>query len=250
MNPKETARREAAPGTLRKTGKKLLRSDFFQSAAAHILYRVLLFIWRTNPPVDASDDMRAKIASHEPVIIALWHGQQMLVQFTRPEGEHVAGLVSRSADAEINARVLKLAGNEVVRGSGGRNRSATGRKGGVAALIAMRDALRRGRHVVMIADISKGTPRQAGEGIVRLAKFSGRPILPLALATSRHYVVKSAWDRMTVNLPFGRRCLRIGEPIYIPADAGDEELARYREKVTAELNRVTAEAYRLVEKET
>jgi lysophospholipid acyltransferase (LPLAT)-like uncharacterized protein len=72
----------------------------------------------------------------------------------------------------------------------------------------------------------------------------------LALATSRHYVVKSAWDRMTINLPFGRRCLRIGEPIYIPADAGDEELAGFREKVTAELNRVTAEAYRFVEGRT
>jgi lysophospholipid acyltransferase (LPLAT)-like uncharacterized protein len=171
----------------------------------------------------------------------------MLVQFTRPEGEAVAGLVSRSADAEINARVLQLSGNEVVRGSGGRNRRAAGRKGGVQALIALRDALRRGRHVVMIADISKGTPRQAGEGVVRLAKFSGRPIVPLALATSRHYVVKGAWDKMTVNLPFGRRCLRLGDPIYVPSDAGDADLAAFRQKVTHELNRVTEEAYRLVE---
>lgn len=247
MSEKPTAERDAEPGLLRRAGKALLRSDVFQSAAAHVLHRLLVFIYRTNRPVAASDDMRAAIRGHEPVIIALWHGQQMLVQFTRPEGEHVAGLVSRSADAEINARVLKLAGNEVVRGSGGRRRSATGRKGGVAALIAMRDALRRGRHVVMIADISKGAPRQAGEGVVRLAKISGRPILPLALATSRHYVVKSAWDKMTINLPFGRRCLRLGEPIYVPADAGDAELAEFREKVTAELNRVTAEACRLVE---
>jgi lysophospholipid acyltransferase (LPLAT)-like uncharacterized protein len=232
---------------MRRFGRSLLRSDAFQSVAARLLHGAMVFIYRTNPPVADSHDMLEHIRGQEPVIIALWHGQQMLVQFTRPQGEDVAGLVSKSADAEINARVLKLAGNEVVRGSGGRNRSATGRKGGVAALIAMRDALRRGRHVVMIADISKGAPRQAGEGVVRLAKFSGRPILPLALATSRHYVVKSAWDRMTVNLPFGRRCLRIGEPIYIPADAADEELAGFREKVTAELNRVTAQAYSFVE---
>jgi len=232
----------------RRIRKPLAESRFVKNAIASSLAQALRFVRLTNRTVKGSAKIAGSEYAHlEPGIIALWHGQQMLVQFTRPEGEDVAGLVSRSADAEINARVLKLAGNEVVRGSGGRKRSATGRKGGVAALIALRDALRRGRHVVMIADISKGAPRQAGEGIVTLAKISGRPILPLALATSRHYVVKSAWDKMTVNLPFGRRCLRLGEPIYVPSDAGDDEVAGFREKVTAELNRVTAEAYRLVE---
>lgn len=232
---------------LRRIGQALLRSDVFQNVASRVVYAVTAFIYRTNPPVAASQDMLSHIEGHKPVIIALWHGQQMLVQYTRPEGERVAGLVSRSADAEINARVLKLSGNEVVRGSGGRNRRATGRKGGIQALMAMRDALRRGRHVVMIADISKGVPRQAGEGVVRLARLSGRPIVPLALATSRHYVVKGAWDKMTVNLPFGRRCLRLGEPIYVPQDASDADLVFFRQKVTDELNRVTEEAYRLVE---
>jgi lysophospholipid acyltransferase (LPLAT)-like uncharacterized protein len=231
----------------RRFGRALLRSDAFQNVASRLLYHATSFVYRTNRPVASSQDLLTHIAGHKPVIIALWHGQQMLVQYTRPPGEPVAGLVSKSPDAEINARVLELSGNEVVRGSGGRNRSATGRKGGIQALMAMRDALRRGRHVVMIADISKGVPRQAGEGVVRLAKLSGRPIVPMALATSRHYVVKGAWDKMTVNLPFGRRCLRLGEPIYVPRDAGDADLSLFRQKVTDELNRVTEEAYRLVE---
>lgn len=228
--------------------KKVVRSDLFQSLAARLAHSYMVFTYRTNPPVAGSDDMRKHIEGHKPVIIALWHGQQMLVQFTRPPEEPVAGLVSRSADAEINARVLQLSGNEVVRGSGGRDRGATNKKGGIQALLALRNALRRGRHVVMIADISKGAPRQAGEGVVALARISGRPIVPMALATSRHYVVKSAWDRMTINLPFGRRCLRLGHPIYVAADAGEDDLAAIRREVTEELNRVTAEAYSLVGK--
>jgi lysophospholipid acyltransferase (LPLAT)-like uncharacterized protein len=99
----------------------------------------------------------------------------------------------------------------------------------------------------MIADISKGAPRQAGEGVVRLAKVSGRPIVPLALATSRYHVVEKAWDKMTINLPFGRRCLRIGAPIHVGPDAGPDELEAARQKVTAELNRVTAAAYEAAE---
>ena len=33
----------------------------------------------------------------------------------------------------------------------------------------------------MIADIPHGTPREAGQGIILLARLSGRPILPVAI---------------------------------------------------------------------
>ena len=242
--------RPARRGALRadrRLGRRILGSPLFQAVAARLLHAALWLTYRTNQPVASSHDLADIARSDGPLIIALWHGQQSLVQFTRPPGEKVASLVSRSVDAEINARVIQIAGNEVVRGSGGRVGASSSRKGGAQALIALRNALRRGRHVVMIADISKGAPRQAGEGIVRLAKFSGRPIVPLALATSRYHVVEQAWDRMTINLPFGRRCLRIGRPIRVSEDADAETLEEARREVTAELNRVTAEAYEAAE---
>jgi lysophospholipid acyltransferase (LPLAT)-like uncharacterized protein len=231
----------------RRWTRRVLRSDVFQAIAARCVHWALLAIYRSNPPVAGSDDLAAAARAHRPMIIALWHGQQLLVQFTRPPGEHVAGLVSRSADAELNARVLELAGNEVIRGSGGRERRKTARKGGVQALIALRNALREGRHVVLIADISKGEPRQAGEGIVTLAKISGRPIVPVALATSRYHVVEKSWDKTTINLPFGRRCLKIGTPIRVSADASDEDIEAARAEVTRQLNDLTEKAYALAE---
>jgi lysophospholipid acyltransferase (LPLAT)-like uncharacterized protein len=243
-----TAERVAERGMLRNAmrrfGKSALRSSLFQAIAARCLHSLLWLTYHTNPPVASSETLDDVARREGPLIIALWHGQQSLVQFTRPAGERVAGLVSRSADAEINARVLLLSGNEVIRGSGGRVREDTARKGGVQALIALRNALKQGCHVVMIADISKGEPRKAGEGIIRLARLSGRPIVPLALATSRYRIVEKAWDRMTINLPFGRRCLRIGDPIRVDRDADEEEIAAARQELTDRLNMVTAEAYR------
>ena len=103
------------------------------------------------------------------------------------------------------------------------------------------------RNVVMIADISKGQPRQAGEGIVTLAKISGRPIVPVALATSRRRVLEKTWDKTTINLPFGTRSVRLAPPIYVTPKADEQEMADARLKVTAELNRVTEEAMRAVE---
>jgi len=104
-----------------------------------------------------------------------------------------------------------------------------------------------GTSVVMIADIPHGTPREAGLGVVTLAKLSGRPIVPIAVATSRRKVLESTWDKTTINLPFGRCALLLGEPISVPADADPEALETYRQIVTAKLNETTAEAYRLVD---
>lgn len=228
---------------VRRFGKWLLASDSFQSVAATFVYWALRLIFKTNRFVRSSDDLVAHVDGKLPVIIALWHGQQALTPFLYPENDKVAALVSKSDDAEINAQVLQRAGVKVIRGSGGRERGRTRQKGGARALRAMTDALERGINIVIIADISKGTPRQASEGIVTLAKLSGRPIVPLAIATSRYHIVEKSWDKTTINLPFGRACLKLGEPIYVSRNASDVEVQDYRKQVTDQLNRATESAY-------
>ena len=94
--------------------------------------------------------------------------------------EPLVAMVSRSADAELNALVIEKFGFEAVRGSGGRESTRHLDKGGARALIALKKALDAGKNVAMIADIPHGTPREAGLGIVTLARLSGRPILPIA----------------------------------------------------------------------
>ena len=63
----------------------------------------------------------------------------------------------------------------------------------------------------MIADIPHGTPREAGLGIVTLARLSGRPIVPWRIATSRRKVLEKSWDKTTINLPFGRCAIVVGD---------------------------------------
>ncbi|WP_419906339.1 lysophospholipid acyltransferase family protein [Hoeflea sp.] len=223
-----------------------MASGTFQNIAASFVYNSLRFVFWSNRKSPEYDDLEAAVAGKLPVIIALWHGQQLLTQFVYADNKSVAALVSRSRDAEINARVLRLSGVRVIRGSGGRERRQTARKGGVGALKGMTDALAEGLNIVMIADISKGAPRQSGDGIIALAKLSGRPIVPMAVATSRYHVVEKSWDKTTINLPFGRVCLKLGAPITVPRNASDAELEEYRQKVTDELNSVTDKAYRAV----
>lgn len=231
----------------RKVRGPLVQSSFARGVLAAFLARALRFTYRTNPLVEGSSDIAAAAAQFSPAIIALWHGQHLLAPCLYPPGKKLAAMISRSADAELNALVFEKLGFEAVRGSGGRDNSNHLDKGGARALIALKKALDAGRDVAMIADIPHGTPRDAGLGIVMLARFSRRPIVPVALVTSRRKVLEKTWDKTTISLPFGRGAVVFGEPIHVAANADPEELEARRREVTLSLNAATAKAYRLAD---
>ena len=97
----------------------------------------------------------------------------------------------------------------------------------------------------MTADVPK-VSRVAGLGIVKIAQLSGRPIYPIAIATSRRIVLDN-WDRTAINLPFGRGAGVAGAPIYVPRDADDATLELARRAVEEALNAATSRAYELVD---
>ncbi|HJW77393.1 MAG TPA: DUF374 domain-containing protein, partial [Beijerinckiaceae bacterium] len=160
----------------------------------------------------------------------------------RPQ-DPAASLVSRSGDGEINAVALRRLGVRAIRGSGARGRDYR-EKGGVSAMRGMLRALEDGEMVVMTADVPK-IARVCGEGIVTLARLSGRPIVPVAVVTSRR-IDFGSWDRASLGLPFGRGAMVLGEPIVVPRHGGDEVVARARRAVEDELDRVHARAYDLI----
>jgi lysophospholipid acyltransferase (LPLAT)-like uncharacterized protein len=254
-NPVQEARPhrpKAAPGLMKTTWRRirqpLARSTVAKKVLASLIAGVVRFVHWTNPVAAGSDDPGPLINTHTPAIGALWHGQHLLGPAINPRHHKIVALFSRSADAELNALVAEKLGFGIVRGSGGREEARTNpEKGGARALIALKRTLDSGLNVAMIADIPHGKPREAGLGIVTLAKVSGRPIVPIAIATSRRKVLERTWDKTTINLPFGRRALAVGEPIHVPSDAGPEEMETKRREITDALNAATERAYRLVD---
>ena len=241
------------PRPLKRLWKKvrgpLMRSRAAQALLVGLFVGAVKLVYRTNRPAEGSDDIGAAVRANTPAIAAFWHGQHLLAPAINPRGNRMVALFSRSADAELNARVAERLGFGIIRGSGGREGQHNAEKGGARALIALKKTLDAGTNVAMIADIPHGTPRQAGLGVVTLAKVSGRPIVPVAVATSRRKVLEKTWDKTTINLPFGRRAVAIGQPIHVPAGATADELEEKRIEVTAALNAVTRRAYGLADGE-
>ena len=149
-------------------------------------------------------------------------------------------LISRHRDGEFNAIAAERLGIGTIRGSGDHG-GAFHRKGGVGAFKEMVRALEDGYNVALTADVPKRS-RVAGLGIIMLARESGRPIMPFAMATSR-FLRLNNWDRTTINLPFGRGALVGIEEIFVPADADLRPWNHCALKVEATLNEATRRVY-------
>jgi lysophospholipid acyltransferase (LPLAT)-like uncharacterized protein len=226
--------------------KRIGRQRWVQVVAGTLAAEYLRLVYKTTrglmiePP-----DGYARIDAELPVILAMWHGQHFMCPFVRRPGDRGKVLISYHRDAEINAIAAERLGIETIRGSGDIGGEFI-RKGGLGAFRAMLDTLRAGESVALTADVPK-IARRAGRGIVMLARESGRPIFPIALATSYRYVLRN-WDKTTINLPFSRGAAVCGEPVHVPADAADETLERYRRAIEDSLNAATARAYAIADR--
>ena len=199
---------------------------------------------RTNRFLREPVDLEARIAGETPVIVAMWHGQHMMMTYAWPKSiERVGALISRHADAGAQAVALRWLGVIPVRGSGGRAEKSR-EKGGARAAISLKRLLDQGVAIVMTADVPK-IPRQAGLGIVTLARISGRPIAPTAVTTSRRIDFDS-WDKASIGKPFGRGAIIIGDLIHVPPDADAELMETLRRRVEEGLDEVHRRAYALV----
>ncbi len=195
---------------------------------------------RTSRTPPLMDRYAAVMLADQPVIIAMWHGQFMLLPTLSRFGIPTKAMLALHRDAEGMAHALRRYGIELIRGAGA---SAKGKdRGGAHAFRGAVQALQEGFSVAMTADVPPGPARRAGHGIVTLAKVSGRPILPVAMASSRYWALPT-WSRMTLNLPGSQLGASFGTPIHVPPDASPEQLEALRREVEIQMNIATIDAY-------
>ena len=215
-----------------------------QEALGFLLAAYLRLVQRTTRFRYDPADVDAAIIGQTPLIVAMWHGQHLMVSFAWPRSiVRMAALISRSVDGGAQASALRRLGVKPVRGSGGRQKRKSG-KGGAPALRGLVRELDSGTSVAMTADVAK-LARVAGLGVITLARLSGRPIAPTAVVTRRRLDFTS-WDRASLGLPFGEGAIVIGDLVYVPREADDAALEEARLQVEQGLDAVHARAYAMV----
>lgn len=229
--------------------KTIGRKPAVQNGLGLAAYSYLRFVQRTNRFTVVPPEPDAWLDSVSPFIAAMWHGQHIMISFMKRPHDRIATIISKSPDGNINTFSLERMGVRVMRASGARGRDVRDAKakGGAEGLRAMVRALKNGETVCFSADVPK-VSRLCDAGIIMLARFSGRPILPVAVVTSRHIRFNS-WDRACLGLPFGKGAMVFGEPIWVPRDVEPTLVDSLRGQVQTELNRVHDHAYTLVGRE-
>jgi lysophospholipid acyltransferase (LPLAT)-like uncharacterized protein len=226
--------------------KQLINKSWVRTTIGVAGAEYLRLVWKTSRFTLEPADFYQRVEPELPVIVAMWHGQHFLVPFLSRR-HRVRVLISRHGDGEINAIAAERLGINTVRGSGDHGRRYQ-EKGGVSAFRRMAESLADGWNMALTADVPK-ISRVAGLGIVTLARETGRPIYPVAFATSRRIVLDS-WDRSEVNLPFSRGAIVVGGPIRVTGNADAQMLDAARGALEVALNAATERAHAIVDRRT
>ena len=142
----------------------------------------------------------------ESYIYSLWHESWFLyfVTFVRSNRRHV-WMQHPYAYMKPAHVALRLAGIEIVLGSGGEEGREAARK------LAAR--LRGGSSTAISPDGPQGPRRVLKKGVLHLARDSGVSILPLRL--SANPAIRAGWDRKVVPLPWSRITVAYGSPLAV-----------------------------------
>ncbi len=206
----------------------------FRARLLSFIGSILLSVWsRTLRIKFVHKDIPDRLKSEgKNFIYAFWHGRQFMLFHTHRN----TGIVipaSESRDGEIQARILKWFGFDVVRGSSKRK--------GDRALLGLVDRLRKGKDLALAVDGPRGPIYEAKQGVTYMAGKLNKQIVPVSTSAKSYWILDKIWDRYLLPKPFTRGIILYGEPIIVQG-IGEEELENKRKELEAALNRLMAQA--------
>ena len=207
---------------------------------APLVYGLLQFWWRTCriSVVLGDEHLQSALAQAPSLLPCYWHQHELfcaryLLQ-QRGRGLKLGFLISPSVDGEVPAMLARRLGAEVIRGSSTHT--------GARALRDYYQLLVKDQVSPVITPDGPSGPRfKFKPGALLLSQISGRPLLPMAYAARRAWLV--SWDRFVIPWPFTR--IAIGPPLQVPRTlASDDQggLAALQLQMEQELHRLARAA--------
>lgn len=202
-------------------------------------YVLIRLWWRTARVVAVvgTQHLDAALERAPSLVPCYWHQHQLycgkFLLEQRRRGLTVGWLISPSVDGELGAMLVRRIGGAVIRGSS----THTGAR-------ALRDyyqaLVKDDVSPIITPDGPRGPRFRFKPGALLLAQMSGRPVLPMAYAASRAWLIK--WDKFVIPKPFARIVIAIGEPCYVPRGTDAAALERLQAEMEKKLHETFAVA--------
>ncbi|HEY5074648.1 MAG TPA: lysophospholipid acyltransferase family protein [Pyrinomonadaceae bacterium] len=200
-------------------------------AADLVFFMLIKMIGRTVKfRIEGWENWEAAARDGRLPIYTFWHNRVFLSTYFWRQ-RRIVVMTSRSFDGEYIARFIQRFGYGAARGSS--TRGATG------AVVEMVRLMRAGCPTAFTIDGPKGPRYVAKMGAVLLAKKTGNPILPFTITAERFWKAKKSWDGFQVPKPYTRARVDIAPPIYVAADANEEEMKAKRDELQRALDELS-----------
>ena len=170
--------------------------------------------------------------NNEPFILAFWHNQLMMISYCWKSNSKINILASGHSDGRFGASIARyFKVNNIPISSDSNNLS----------LRPIFKILNSNNYIAITPDGPRGPKEKVSEGIIKIAKISKVPIIPVGFGSSKNFCLKS-WDSFLITLPFSKCRIVWGDSITIPENLEDQEIAAYKKIIEEKINECVKKA--------
>ena len=213
--------------------KKLLKNFFVQNILGFLTFLYIRAVNFTSSIQFENESIPNKFWNNDkPFILAFWHSQLMMIGFSWKKNKNVNILASSHSDGRFGSIVGKYFNL---------NNIQTSKKNKNISLKIIFKLLKDNNYIGITPDGPRGHKEIASEGIIKIAKTSKIPIIPIGFWSSKNFKLKS-WDSFLITLPFSKCSFVWNDPLEIPNNIQENQIQYYQKLLQEKINQSVKEA--------
>ena len=207
--------------------KKLLKNFLIQNILGFFVSTYIYIVKLTSSIQFENQSIPEKFwSSNKPFILAFWHGQLMMIGFAWKISQKINILASGHSDGRFGAIVGRYFNL---------NNILTSNKNKSVSLRLIFKLLNDNNYIGITPDGPRGPKEIVSEGIIKIAKTSKTPIIPVGFWSSKNIKLKS-WDSFLITLPFSKCSFVWSEPLEIPNNIDENQIEHYKKLLEKKIN--------------
>ena len=213
--------------------KKLLRNFFVQNILGFFTFLYIRTVNLTSSIQFENETIPKQFWNNDkPFILAFWHSQLMMIGFSWKKNKNVNILASSHSDGRFGAIVGKYFNL---------NNIQTSEKNKSVSLRSIFKLLNDNNYIGITPDGPRGPKEIVSEGIIKIAKSSKVPIIPIGFWSSKNFKLKS-WDSFLITLPFSKCSFVWNKPLEIPYNIQENQIQHYQKLLQEKINQSVKKA--------
>ncbi len=213
--------------------KKILKNFFVQYILGFFTFLYIRIVNFTSSIQFENESIPKQFWNNDkPFILAFWHSQLMMIGFAWKKKQNVNILASSHSDGRFGAIVGKYFNL---------NNIQTKEKNKSISLRYIFKLLNDNNYIGITPDGPRGPKEIVSEGIIKIAKSSKVPIIPIGFWSSKNFKLKS-WDSFLITLPFSKCSFVWNKPLEIPYNIQENQIQHYQKLLQEKINQSVKKA--------